>query len=76
MTNIKMTNSKKTENEYILETFDEDEDIILPNNWFEEIYLIFLVLIDIYTAPKKERPKKWMLLKRQIGFFRLWLKNK
>ena len=64
------------EKEYILKTFDEDDDIILPNSWFGEFYYMFVIIMDIFRSPKNEQPKKWMLLRRQIGFFRLWLKNK
>lgn len=71
-----MTNITMDEKEYILKTFDEDDDIILPNSWFGEFYYMFVVIMDIFRSPKNEQPKKWMLLRRQIGFFRLWLKNK
>lgn len=60
------------EREYMIQTFDEDEDVILPNSIISELHLIYCVLIDIYKSPKHQCPKKWMLLRRQIGCFRMW----
>lgn len=61
--------------EYIMNNFDEDDDVILPDTIFGELYLIIFVLFYMLCHPK-ERQKEWKYLKRQIRFFRLWMKNK
>ncbi len=55
--------------------FDEDDDIILPNSIFGEIYYIWCITSDMLKT-RKNLDKKWMLLKRQIYFFIKWLKVK
>ena len=54
--------------------FDEDEDIILPNSILGEIIYILFIL-DYMLRNKDKREKQWILLKRQIGVFKLWRKN-
>ncbi len=55
--------------------FDEDEDIILPNSiWGEFVYIIF-VLFDIMRF-SQGRGEKFVKLKRQISFFKRWMKNR
>lgn len=55
--------------------FNEDEDIILPNSILGEIIYLKFIITDMIMHPKGFK-KKYKLLKRQIRFFRLWMKNK
>lgn len=59
--------------EYELNTFNPDEDIILPNTIWGEIVYIYYVIKYIIKHPKT-RETEWIRLKRQIVFFKRWKK--
>jgi hypothetical protein len=69
---MKLTNEQIQE--YAQTDFDEEEDIILPDNIFAEILYIFYVLIDI-VKHKENRQNRFFKLRRQIYFYIKWLKN-
>ena len=59
---------------YIIQNFDETDDIIIPESiWGEVVYIIY-ILKDIITHSKK-RKEKLSALKRQIYFFYCKMKN-
>jgi hypothetical protein len=60
--------------EYAITSFDEDEDIILPDNIFAEILYILYVLFDILKR-KGNRNLRLFKLRQQIYFYIKWLKN-
>lgn len=55
--------------------FDEEDDIILPKSIFGEVYYICYIFMDILKTDKSEREHKWLLLRRQIGLWKLWRKG-
>lgn len=62
-------------NQVIIENFDEDDDIILPDTLWGEIKLIAFILCRMFKYPD-ERKKLYVELRRQIAFYFLWVKNK
>lgn len=61
-----------TDLEYELETFDPDEDIILPNSIWGEIVYIYFIIKEMIRHPET-REIEWIRLKRQIRFFKRWM---
>lgn len=57
----------------IIENFDEDDDIILPDTFWGEIIYITYILIDIVKSPYN-RKTKLKKLKTQFKFFLRWQK--
>jgi hypothetical protein len=70
---MKLTN--KQIKEYAQSDFDENEDVILPDNIIGEAIYIGFILFDIITN-NSNRKAKFLKLKRQIYFFSKWIKNK
>lgn len=62
-------------NQVIIENFDEDDDIILPDTLWGEIKLVVFILYRMLKYPD-ERKKLYVELRRQIAFYFLWVKNK
>lgn len=58
-----------------MEYFDEQNDIIIPDSIFGELIYNKCIIADICKNPNN-RKYKWLLLRRQIRFFYLWMKNK
>lgn len=58
--------------------FDPDEDIILPNSVIGEIYYIYCIILDIFKHRKEKEyiKSEFVSLKRQIKFFKKWIKVK
>jgi hypothetical protein len=69
---MKLTNEQIKE--YAQTAFDEEEDIILPDNVFAEILYIFCILIDIIKH-KENRQNRFFKLRQQIYFYIKWIKN-
>ena len=63
------------ENIYVLEFYDSEDDIILPDTILGELYYIYCNLEDIILN-RCDRKKEWFNLKRQIKIYIKWRKNK
>ncbi|MBR1619706.1 hypothetical protein IJ674_10800 [bacterium] len=70
MTNIKMNNDIN-----VLEFYDSEDDIILPDTILGELYYIYCNLEDIILN-RCDRKKEWFNLKRQIRIYIKWRRNK
>lgn len=57
------------------DSYDETEDIILPNSWWGEIIYIFLCIKEIIKQ-LEDRRKNFSNLVRQIKIHRRWMKIK
>lgn len=57
------------------DSYDETDDIILPNSWWGEIIYIFFCIKDIIKE-QKDRQRKFSHLVRQIKIHRRWMKIK
>ncbi|MBQ8460440.1 hypothetical protein IJ541_10120 [bacterium] len=66
-----MNNEKRR---YIIQNFDETDDIIIPESIWGELVYIFYILKDI-VSHSANRKEKFSALKRQIYFFYRRLKN-
>lgn len=55
--------------------FNDEDDIILPNSILGEFVYISFVLVDIMSF-SQGRGEKFVKLKRQISFFKRWMKNR
>ena len=73
MTNIKMNNDNNDIN--VLEFYDSEDDIILPDTILGELYYIYCNLEDIILN-RCDRKKEWFNLKRQIKIYIKWRNNK
>lgn len=73
MTNIKINNDNNDIN--VLEYYDSEDDIILPDTILGELYYIYCNLEDIILN-RCDRKKEWFKLKRQIKIYIKWRKNK
>lgn len=65
----------KNDKQILIDSFDEENDIILPNSIFGEILYIFFIIRDIYKT-NENREQKWIKLKQQIRFFFRWMRVK
>ena len=57
------------------DSYNETEDIILPNSWCGEIIYIFFCIKDIINQ-RDHRQEKFSNLVRQIKIHRRWMKIK
>lgn len=58
----------------VWEFYDPEDDVILPDNIWGEIFYIYCVLEDIIFN-RCNRKLEWFRLKRQIRIFIKWSKN-
>ena len=58
----------------IWDVYDADDDVILPDTIFGELYYIYCILSDIITN-NCNRKLEWFRLKRQIRIYIQWRKN-
>ncbi len=65
----------KIDKQALIDNFDEENDIILPNSIFGEIIYIFYILKDICNS-KENKEHKLTKLKQQIRFFFRWMRVK
>ena len=59
----------------VLEFYDSEDDIILPDTILGELYYIYCNLEDIILN-RCDRKKEWFNLKRQIKIYIKWRNNK
>ena len=71
---IEIDENSKEYRQALIDNFNEDDDVILPNSLFGELVYIFYILRDM-AKNRENIKKKWKLLKRQMRLFRLWRKN-
>lgn len=54
---------------------DEEDDIILPNNFWYELVYIYCMIEDIIVN-RTNTKQKWKSLKRQIRIWLRWIRVK
>lgn len=72
MINIKMNFDCKNIN--VLEYYNPEDDVILPDTIWGELYYIYCNLEDIILN-RCNRKQEWFKLKRQIKIYIQWRKN-